>query len=43
MYIMYIETSVSPDGMKRIAATGEAVDCYWARPTICSRETANKG
>ena len=44
MYIIYIETySVSPDGTKGIAATGEAVDCYWAWPRICSRETANKG
>ena len=44
MYIIYIETySVSPDGIKGITATGEAVDCYWAWPKICSREAANKG
>ena len=43
LYLIYIETySVSPDGMKGIAATGEAVDCYWAWPRICSRETANR-
>ena len=39
-----IETySVSLDGTKGIAATGEAVDCYWAWPRICKRETANMG
>ena len=44
MHIIYIETySISPDGTKGIAATGEAVDCYWAWPRIRSRETANKG
>ena len=35
--------SVSPDGTKGITATCEAVDCYWAWPRICSRETENKG
>ena len=43
IYLIYIETySVSPDGTKGIATTGEAVDCYWAWPRICSRETENR-
>ena len=28
--------------LKGITATGKAVDCYWAWPRICSRETANR-
>ena len=44
LYLIYIETYyVSLDVTKGIAATGEAVDCYWAWPRICRRETANKG
>ena len=43
IYLIYTETcSVSPDGTKGIAATCEAVDCYWVWPRICSRETANR-
>ena len=43
IYLIYIETySISLDGTKGIASTGEAVDGYWAWPRICSRETANK-
>ena len=43
MYTIYIEIySISLDGTKGIAATGEAVDCYWTWPRICSREAANK-
>ena len=35
IYLIYIETySVSLDGTKGIAATGEAVDCYLAWPRI---------
>ena len=44
IYLIYIETySVSLDGTKGIAATGEGVDCYWAWPRICRRETVNSG
>ena len=52
MYIIYIEyQELIPFhqaanlicASKGITVTGEGVDCYWAWPKICSRETANKG
>ena len=52
MYIIYIEyQELIPFhrvahlicATKGITVTGEAVDCFWAWPQICSGETANKG